>query len=185
MPEQADRWHEWWETDEGSADEARAFDKIISRNNQFAMSSEIQTLHRPFLAWLEKLRGQVAWTYHRPDRATGATLGDADFVLYCQPGRCLHIEMKAKDTRVSASQKKRHAELLQCGILVHICRDLDTAIRLVLAWRGMSADTKPSRSEVPTHNLRVRGNGVFEYRDGALHHVRVATNDDKLRLTQL
>jgi hypothetical protein len=28
MPEQ-DRWDEWWETDEGSADEARAFDKIM------------------------------------------------------------------------------------------------------------------------------------------------------------
>jgi len=28
MPEQ-DRWDEWWETDEGSAEEARAFDKIM------------------------------------------------------------------------------------------------------------------------------------------------------------
>ncbi len=28
MPEQ-DRWDAWWETDEGSADEARAFDKIM------------------------------------------------------------------------------------------------------------------------------------------------------------
>jgi hypothetical protein len=29
MPEQADQWDEWWETDEGSAEEARAFDKIM------------------------------------------------------------------------------------------------------------------------------------------------------------
>ena len=149
------------------------------------MSAEIETLHKPFIAWLAKLKGQVAYTYHRPDKPTGATLGDADFVLYCPSSRVLMIEFKDKETKVSASQKKRHAELLQCGIVVHICRDLDSAIRLVLAWRGLSADEKPSRSEVLTHNLRVRGNGVFEYRDGALHHVRVATNDDKLRLTAL
>lgn len=149
------------------------------------MSAEIETLHRPFIAWLAKLRGQVAYTYHRPDRATGATLGDADFVLYCYPGRCLHIEMKDTKTTVSASQKKRHAELLQCGIVVHVCRDLDTAIRLVLAWRGLDIESKPDGSENPTKNLRVRGNSVFELRDGELYHVRVATNNDKLILPQL
>jgi hypothetical protein len=117
-------------------------------------------------------------------KATTQKCGEPDYFLIMN-GKVLALELKTAKGRLSAAQVKRHAEYGRTGTCVHVCRDLDTAIRLVLAWRGMSADEKPSRRETPTHNLRVRGNGVFEYRDGQLHHVRVASNDDKLRLTAL
>lgn len=147
------------------------------------MSAEIETLHKPFRAWLEKLTGQVAYTHHRADRATGATLGDADFVLY-STGRCLHIEFKDKETHISAAQKKRHAELARCGTCVHIIRDLQAAINLTLEWRSQVGTVAPVEAK-PTHDLRVRGNAVFEYRDGQLYHVRVATENDKIMLKSL
>jgi hypothetical protein len=151
------------------------------------MSAEIETLHRPFAAWLTKLRGQVAYTYHRSDKPTGATLGDADFVLYAA-SRCLHIEFKDKETRISPAQVKRHAELAAVGVTVHILRDLDAAIALALEWRrtlGMAGQLATGKPALPERNLRIFGNSVLEYRDGSLHHVRVATPEDKLRLTSI
>lgn len=97
------------------------------------MSAEIETLHRPYRDWLVKYG--VCFTYHRPDRPTGATLGDADFILY-NSNRVLHVEFKDKLTRVSAVQKARHAELLRAGCVVHICRSLDHALRITQEWLG-------------------------------------------------
>ena len=98
------------------------------------MSAEIATLHVPFREFLE--REKFAHTYHRPDRATGATPGDADFILYCA-NRVLMIEFKDKETKVSAAQVKRHAELAETGTTVHILRELPAAMALATEWRSM------------------------------------------------
>ena len=98
------------------------------------MSAEIATLHVPFREFLR--RGKYAYTYHRPDRPTGATLGDADFILYCA-NRVLMIEFKDKETKVSKVQVQRHAELAATGTIVHILRELPAAITLVTEWRSM------------------------------------------------
>lgn len=95
--------------------------------------SEVTTIHVPFRDWLSKQPG-IAHTYHRPDKATGATLGDADFVIYKGPCYCLHLEAKDKNTSISKTQKKRHAELAAIGIRVRIFRDVATGIELVNAW---------------------------------------------------
>lgn len=119
------------------------------------MSEEIQTLHVPFRKWLSAQPG-IAFTYHRPDLATGGTLGDADYVCY-KDGRCIHIEFKDKNTPISASQKTRHAELAAAGVKVHVIRSLDAAIELVNAWAtGWTAEAQTSGRPVTVFGQRYR-----------------------------
>lgn len=99
------------------------------------MSAEIKTLHVPFREWLDTTQaGRIAYAYHRPDKPTGGTKGDADFILYAQ-NRCLHLEMKDKDTAISTNQRQRHNELAKVGITVHVVRDLRVAVEMATAWR--------------------------------------------------
>jgi len=108
--------------------------------------SEVKTLHIPFAKWLRE--AGVAFTYHRPDRATGATIGDPDFVLY-RSGRVLMIEFKGPKTRISAGQLKRHAELAANGCPVHVIREIGIALGLVIAWKrqcGIPATPPPPAS---------------------------------------
>lgn len=100
------------------------------------MSAEIQILHVPFRRELDKLRGIIAYTYHRPDAPTGGTLGDADFVIYGAGSRVLMIEFKDKETKISPTQKDRHAELAAVGIKVHIVREISIAMELLSSWRS-------------------------------------------------
>lgn len=146
------------------------------------MSAEIETLHVPFRRDFLIPRG-IVHTYHRPDQPTGGTIGDADFILYAM-NHCLHIEFKDKLTAISAGQVKRHAELARVGIRVHICRALQPAIELTLAWlatlgeiaaiepvgKGMTAAIEPG--------LVRFGASVFRRTEGRLEHVRVATPAD-------
>jgi len=137
--------------------------------------SEVRTLHEPFRRWLTEQR--IAFTYHRPDRATGATLGDPDFVLY-QLGKCLMIEFKGVKTPISASQKKRHAELAAAGCTVHVIRDLGAAIALVDAWRGMHAETTPAVAAVRNRSMIRIGNGVWRDEGNGYTLLRAVTPED-------
>lgn len=103
------------------------------------MPGEIDEIHVPFRKWLDQ-QPTLAYSYHRPDRATGATLGDADFIIYQGPCYCLHVEAKGKDTKISKSQKKRHAELKAKGITVYIVRDIESACLVVQLWRSTLAE---------------------------------------------
>lgn len=117
--------------------------------------SEVSTLHVPFGSFLRS--AGIPYTYHNPTRPTGATLGDADYLIHWQ-GRCLHIEFKDKDTKVSATQERRHAELMRAGCRVFICRTLNDAIELTKAWKSgmeIKADsphrTRPVIRAIGTH----------------------------------
>lgn len=138
------------------------------------MSAEIDTLHRPFIRFLATTSG-LAYTYHRPDQATGTTLGDADFAIYAQ-GRVLFIEFKDKETKVSKVQKERHADLLAIGCRVHVIRDLQPAIDLVLEWTRMAPEL-PTSPVVPTALWRW-GDGVFRHENGGYRQIRIATPAD-------
>lgn len=137
------------------------------------MSAEIKTLHVPFREWLDtEQKGRIAYTYHRPDQPTGGTKGDADFVLYAG-NHCLHIEMKDKDTAVSANQVQRHNELKTVGITVHIVRDLAIAIRLATEWRSMIGNVVVKSVNQVEMDLCQWGRGVFRRGpSGAIQHVR-------------
>lgn len=150
------------------------------------MSAEIKTLHVPFRKWLNEQVG-VAYTYHRTDRATGATVGDADFSLYAG-GRVLFIEMKDKATKVSAGQKRRHAELAAVGCVVHIVREIGVAIELATEWRRQIGTnyTTPSRTAgVTGGELVIFGRSVFEDRGGQLHKIREVTEADHFVLRKV
>lgn len=118
------------------------------------MSAEIETLHKPFRAWLDKYG--VCYTYHRPDKLTGATLGDADFICY-NSNRVLMLEFKDKETRVSNVQKKRHAELLRAGCVVHICRTLSKAMVLTTEWLGTFSQLPSAVTPLPADKNPVAG----------------------------
>lgn len=113
------------------------------------MSAEIETLHLPFKKFLETSR--IPYTYHRPDMPTGATRGDADFILY-RGSLALHIEFKDKETRISTDQKKRHAELAAAGVKVHILRSLQIAIETVYHWLS---DVRTEAPTISPHSLFV------------------------------
>jgi hypothetical protein len=138
------------------------------------MSAEIETLHKPFIRFLRDI-GQP-YSYSRPDRATGNIEGEADFMLH-KDGRCLHIEMKDKNTPISKAQQARHAELAAAGCTVHVIRDLEAAVRLVGAWQGhRSIDVEVKRADA---KLRKFGRNIFRQdKDGEFRFVRLATPDD-------
>lgn len=120
------------------------------------MSSEIDTLHIPFKQWLED--AGICYTYHRPDRPTGATLGDADFMIH-RNGRCLMVEFKDKNTAVSESQIDRHAELLRHGCEVFIVRELERARVLVVQWlSAMDLPIEPRVDRAASLVCRFNGN---------------------------
>lgn len=133
------------------------------------MSAEVETLHVPFRRFLYGLKG-IAYTYHRPDKPTGGTIGDADFILYGAGSRCLHIEFKDKDTPISAGQKKRHAELAAIGIHVHIIRDLSTAEMLVIEWQRQLGEPRPASA--PRVETTVVGNFRYDVVKGELVNKR-------------
>lgn len=142
------------------------------------MSAEIETLHVPFRAAMKTLG--IPFTYHRPDRATGATPGDADFVLYWR-GACLHIEFKDKETKVSKVQKDRHAELARAGVTVHILRELPAAIELARAWRDTVGELPPPEPLAIFEEPELRRIGHSIRRpdgNGGWTHVRLATERD-------
>ncbi len=127
------------------------------------MSAEIETLHKPFRKWLDG-QSDFAYTYHRPDKPTGSTLGDADFIIYGSSSRCLHLEFKDKETRVTAIQTARHERLKSIGQLVFVLRDLTSAIEIIEAWREgrvSNAQSKPGARRIIVH-----GRTWQECRDG-------------------
>src|SRR4051812_13093020 len=93
--------------------------------------SEIKTLHEPFMRWLKDMR--LPYTRSRSDMATTGQCGDADFMVHHQ-GRCLMIEFKTKEGKLSAGQVKRHAQLKEAGCPVYVVRDLEPAMLLTREW---------------------------------------------------
>lgn len=141
------------------------------------MSAEIETLHVPFLSFLDGLKPGVEYTYHRPDRPTGSTLGDPDVFIFSR-NSVLFIELKDKETRISKSQTDRHAVIEAAGCHVHICRSLEHAQTLVTQWRD-SIGQVPERTPVAQRKRLCRLGG-FIYEDGPTGYVqlRKATADD-------
>lgn len=140
-------------------------------------SSEIETLHRPFQQWLAT--AGLVYDYSNPYRRTGAAFpGGADFTIH-RNGRALMIEMKDKNTPLSADQVKRHNDLGEQGCQVHIIRELQAAITLTVQWlSAMDLPVAPvverSKGDLCTLNA-----SVFK-RDGrgGWSRLRAATNAD-------
>ena len=93
--------------------------------------SEITDLHIPFRQWLETM--PVVYRRSRPDMPTSEMPGEPDFTIF-RGGFSLHIEFKTKDGKVSANQKKRHAQYAAVGATVHVTNDIQVAITLVTQW---------------------------------------------------
>jgi len=148
---------------------------------------EIDTLHTPFANFLE---GQgIPFVRARWDQKSGIALGHPDFTILSH-GRNLLIEFKTKEKGLSADQKRRIAVLEASGNTVHVLRDLDKAVRLVVEWRNSMgppdcnkhASGHNGNGHARPGNLVRFGAGVFQ-RDpttGALSRVRTATAEDLL-----
>lgn len=141
------------------------------------MSAEIETLHEPFIKWL-KAEG-IPYIRARDDRESTIAKGHPDFTLLAQ-GRVLLIEFKDKETRTSADQEKRTAELEATGCKVHVVRNLTIAIELATAWRSTLGTFFVARKPAEEGTALVRfGAGIFrKLPGGRLEHVRLALPED-------
>jgi hypothetical protein len=106
------------------------------------MSAEIETIHKPFIDWLDTQ--PVCYAYTRSDKPTTARWPEADFIVF-RAGACIHLEAKDKHTAISASQQKRHAMLAAVGTRVFIFRSCAYGIELVTAWLTMLGEAGKPR----------------------------------------
>lgn len=138
--------------------------------------SEIETLHRPFMRFLDE-QG-ILYIRARSDVESTIAEGHPDFTLIAG-NRCLMIEFKTKDGALSAKQKERKAALEKTGSRVHVIRDLAIAVELVQAWRSSLGEIVPVGQPKTEPGLVRFGAGVFRVGErGALTHIRVATAAD-------
>ena len=80
MPEQ-DRWDAWWETDEGSADEARAFDKIMKHDIVHELYAALAYV-RPLEWAIAQDKSEPPW---RKEKAETAIVKMDAAMILCEP----------------------------------------------------------------------------------------------------
>jgi hypothetical protein len=75
------RWDEWWETDEGSAEEASAFDKLMKHDIEQELYAALAYV-RPLVWVIAQDGGEPPWRKKRAEEAIAKM--DAAMIL-CQP----------------------------------------------------------------------------------------------------
>jgi hypothetical protein len=81
MPEQADRWDEWWDTDEGSAEEARAFDKLMKHDIEHELYTALAYV-RPLVWAIAQDKSEPPW---RKEKAEEAIVKMDSAMILCEP----------------------------------------------------------------------------------------------------
>jgi hypothetical protein len=113
--------------------------------------SEIRDLHEPLIAWL-KAEG-ILYRRSRSVRQSSEACGEPDFLIM-ENGRVLPIELKVKTGKLSTAQVFRHAEYARANCRVFVCRELESACRLVSEWRTQtSADAPTGRPRRMLHGV--------------------------------
>lgn len=95
------------------------------------MSAEIETLHKPFAAFLRSK--ELKFINPRPDRESTIGIGWPDFTILHPQRPAILIEFKDKG-KLSPAQKECHQSLAAAGYRVHVIRSLQIAIETVYHW---------------------------------------------------
>lgn len=123
------------------------------------MNQEVQTLHEPFAEFLDRLG--IPFIRARSDRESTIAEGHPDFTLTCG-NRCLMIEFKTKEGKLSRAQRARIAVLEAAGNLVLVIRDLGAAMAVVEHWRaGIGEIIAPKAKAADEPAERVVGGSVY------------------------
>lgn len=122
--------------------------------------SEIALLHEPFARYLRE-KG-CEFIRARSDRESTIETGWPDFSLQHPAFPSIFIEFKWGKGALTAAQKRVRARLIGRGHVVHVCRDIDSAVRIVEAWFGgilfkspVAVDSAPAREELRQHGGNV------------------------------
>ncbi len=136
--------------------------------------SEITDLHQPFAAELRKRK--LCFINSRSDVESTIAEGAQDFTVL-HANRCLCIEFKQPKTgKLSTKQEEWISDMARTGTVVHVVRDIQTAIALLDAWLSMMPVAKPLPDP---GNLVIRKNGsAGDYVFKGLDCIRRATLDD-------
>lgn len=136
---------------------------IFGAPKERQMSDEIETVQRPFAAWLRS-RG-IPFLNPRSDRESTIEPGAPDFTILSGTAPVLLIECKDKDTKITAVQRDWHERASKVGIKVHVCRSFVSCVETTENWlrgEGIGATGTRTAHEVAGERLGKRGGTIFK-----------------------